>query len=132
MASDFHTGMKAHDGYKEHSHEVRPDHDGVEQMARELDHSARLVSADELNKMYAVVDRMLDEESLDRSQICEMSQKMLDDLIEGGQLQSTRAYVSHYSRMEPDEVQEVLSDMGYENDPDVQLKWHDYSSDEDE
>jgi hypothetical protein len=28
-----HTGLLAHDGYKLHSHEVRPDHDGVEQAA---------------------------------------------------------------------------------------------------
>ena len=25
-----HTGMRAHDGYVAHSHEIRPDHEGVE------------------------------------------------------------------------------------------------------
>lgn len=49
-----------------------------------------------LNRIYATVDAMFNEESQDRSMIVEMSQAMINDLIESGQIMPIVEYVKRY------------------------------------
>jgi len=49
-----------------------------------------------LNRIYATVDTMSNEESQDRSMVVEMSQAMINDLIESGQIMPIVEYVKRY------------------------------------
>ena len=49
-----------------------------------------------LNRIYATVDAIVNEENQDRSMVVEMSQAMLNDLIEDGELKPIVDYIKHY------------------------------------
>jgi hypothetical protein len=55
------------------------------------------ISRDDLNLMYALIDRMTETESQNKGLIIEMCQTMIGDLIETGQLKPLADYVARYS-----------------------------------
>jgi hypothetical protein len=58
--------------------------------------AARAAMATQLNRVYAAVDHMSELEGQSRSLIIEMSQAMLNDVIEGRGLAPMVDYVKHY------------------------------------
>lgn len=68
-----------------------------------------MISSTQLNRVYAAVDHLTELEGQDRSLVIEMSQAMLNDLIETEQLKPMREYVRRYcdvagSAEEADEI----------------------------
>lgn len=52
---------------------------------------------DQLNRIYATVDALSNEESQDRTLVLQMSQAMLNDLIESGQIEPIANYIRKYN-----------------------------------
>jgi hypothetical protein len=66
-----------------------------------------------LNRIYAAVEYMTELENQDRSMVIEMSQAMLNDVIETGELQPMFNYVKRYCDVidGPDDIERIASDI---------------------
>jgi hypothetical protein len=58
--------------------------------------TSKQVTTDQLNRIYAAIDHMINLEGQDATLVIEMSQAMLNDLITDGQLAEMFYYVKRY------------------------------------
>jgi hypothetical protein len=66
-----------------------------------------------LNRIYAAIDYMSNLENQDQTMVIEMSQAMLNDIIETGNLRPMLEYVKHYCDVidGPDDAERIASDI---------------------
>jgi hypothetical protein len=66
-----------------------------------------------LNRIYAAVDYMSNLENQDQTMVSEMSQAMLNDIIETGNLRPMLEYVKRYCDVidGPDDAERIASDI---------------------
>jgi hypothetical protein len=66
-----------------------------------------------LNRIYAAVDYMMELENQDRPMVVEMSQAMLNDVIETGELRPMLDYVKRYCDVidGPDDAERIAADI---------------------
>lgn len=71
------------------------------------------IDANLLQRVYAAVDRLMEEEGQDRTMVIEMSQDMINDLIETGELKPMVKYIAHYCDVvdSREEAQEIADDI---------------------
>jgi hypothetical protein len=67
----------------------------------------------QLNRIYAAVDHMANLESQDKGLVVDMSQAMLNDLIETGELKPMLAYVGRYCDVAdgPEDAERIAADI---------------------
>jgi hypothetical protein len=71
------------------------------------------INPSEIQRVYAAVDYFMELEAQDRSMVVEMSQEMLNDLIEAGQLKPMIIYVRRYCDCadSPEEIAEIAANI---------------------
>ena len=72
-----------------------------------------MISIDVLNRIYSAVDYMSNLEGQDRTMVIEMSQFMLNDVIESGNLRPMVEYVKMFCDVldSPEDAEEIAADI---------------------